>query len=353
MTDAAPDDGTVRAASPTSRAPSIPRGGALEADTRDPVVSVVVPAYDEADNMPELFAELAATFRTHRLSAEVVLVDDGSVDGTSEAARGAARDAGIERLTILRHRRNRGKTEALVTAASVARGRFLVLFDADLQHSTEEIPRFVERLDAGLDLVTGRKVGEYDKRVVSGIYNWLARTIFRVPVRDMNAMKGFRAEVLDRLTLRHDWHRYLVVLAHAEGYRIGEIDVELHPRRHGRPKYSGRWRIVVGILDLVSVWFQLVFARKPMLFFGVTGLALLVAGGITGLVALVLRFGLGQGFRPLLTLVTLLVVSGLLLFVLGFLAEMIAGLRGEVEALKAERRAVARGRGRRDDGDDR
>ena len=346
MTGAAPDDGTVRAASPTSPARSIPRGTGLDPDNDAPALSVVVPAYDEAENMPELFAELAATFRAHELSAEVVLVDDGSADGTYEAARGAARDAGIERLTLLRHRRNRGKTEALLTAAGVARGRYLVLFDADLQHATEEIPRFIERLDEGLDLVTGRKVGSYDKRIVSGVYNWLARSIFRVPVRDMNAMKAFRAEVLERVTLRHDWHRYLVVLAHAEGYRIGEIDVELHPRRHGQPKYSGQSRIVIGMLDLVSVWFQLVFSRKPMLFFGVTGLALLIAGGITGLVALVLRFGFGQGFRPLLTLVTLLVVSGLLLFVLGFLAEMIAGLRGEVEALKRERRERERdGRG--------
>jgi len=154
----------------------------------------------------------------------------------------------------------------------------------------------------------------------------------------MNAMKAFRAEVLDAVTLRHDWHRYLVVLAHAEGFRIAEIDIELHPRRHGVAKYSGRGRIIVGMLDLVSVWFQLVFSRKPMLFFGVTGLGLLVAGAVTGTVALVLRFGFGQGFRPLLTLVTLLVVSGLLLFVLGFLAEMIAGLRGDVEDLKRARR---------------
>jgi hypothetical protein len=178
--------------------------------------------------------------------------------------------------------------------------------------------------------------------VISGIYNWLARAIFRVPARDINAMKAFRAEVLDRLTLRHDWHRYLVVLAHAEGFGIREIDIELHPRRHGRPKYSGRGRIIVGMLDLVSVWFQLVFGRKPMLFFGVTGLIMLGAGGLTGIVAVVLRFGFGLGFRPLLTLVQLLVVSGLLLFALGFLAEMIAGLRGEIEELRADRRASLR-----------
>lgn len=342
--DVVPDDANAPTTAPASpAAPPAPASHGHERPGR-PRVSVVVPAYDEAANMPDLFDGLAATIGRTGLDAEIVLVDDGSEDGTSEAARSAAEDAGLSgRLTLLRHSRNRGKTEALLTAADVAAGDLLVLFDADLQHATDDIPRFVEALDAGADLVAGRKVGRYEKRWVSGIYNRLARTIFRVPVRDMNAMKAFRAEVLDGLPLRHDWHRYLVVLAHARGFRIAELDIVLHPRRHGAGKYGGRARIVVGMLDLISVWFQLVFARKPMLFFGVTGLALLVAGGITGLVALVLRFGFGQGFRPLLTLVTLLVVSGLLLFVLGFLAEMIAGLRGEIEQLKRERRLTRRG----------
>ena len=303
-----------------------------------PHVSVIVPAYDEAENMPELFAELSATFAAHELSAEVVLVDDGSADGTAEAARAAAASAGIEAVVVLRHRANRGKTEAMLTASAAARGEYLVLFDADLQHSTEEIPRFVTMLDEGYDLVAGRKVGRYEKRFVSSIYNGLARAIFRVPVRDLNSMKAFHADVLAGLTLRHDWHRYLVVLANAQGYRLGELDIELHPRRHGEAKFSGRRRIVVGMLDLVSVWFQLVFGRKPLLFFGTSGLALIAAGGLTGIVALVLRFGFGLGFRPLLTLVVLLVVAGLLLFVLGFLAEMMAQLRDELEEMKRDRR---------------
>jgi len=352
MTDDAPDGRSVRAASPTTPDPAsarVPAGHALEANggrslerAPAPRVSVIVPAYDEAENMPELFAELAATFKAHDLAAEVVLVDDGSDDGTAEAAERAAAAAGLSAVVVLRHRRNRGKTEALLTAADSARGEYLVLFDADLQHSTDEIPRFVAKLDEGYDVVAGRKIGAYEKRFISSVYNGIARRIFHVPVHDLNAMKAFRAEVLDGVTLRHDWHRYLVVLAHAEGFRIGEIDIELHPRRHGEPKYSGQARILIGILDLISVWFQLVFSRKPMLFFGVTGLALLAGGALTGLVALVMRFGFGLGFRPLLTLVLLLVVSGLLLFVLGFLAEMIAGLSGEVEELRRERRAVRR-----------
>jgi len=284
--------------------------------------------------MPELFAELGRVIRQGGLSAEVILVDDGSRDGTLEAARRAADAAGLSDVRFLRHRRNRGKTDALLTGARAARGEYLVLFDADLQHAPAEIPRFVAELDRGYDMVVGRKVGRYQKRFVSGIYNWLARRIFGVPVHDLNAMKAFRREVLDEVRLRSDWHRYLVVLAHARGFRVTEIDVELHPRRHGTSKYSGQGRIVVGTLDLLSVWFQLVFSRRPMLLFGVTGLVLLGAGAVVGLVAVYLRFVLDTGYRPLLTLVLLLVVVGLLLFAVGFLAELIASLRGEVDDLR-------------------
>lgn len=286
--------------------------------------------------MPDLFRELAETFRKHELDGEVVLIDDGSSDGTLEAARAAASKAGLERTRFLRHRANRGKTSALVTGARATEADVLVLYDADLQHSTEEIPRFLAEVDRGLDVVTGRKVGDYDKKFVSGVYNRLAQRLFGVPVRDMNAMKAFRREVLDDLHLREDWHRYLVVLADARGWKIGEIDIDLLPRRHGESKYRGGGRIMVGMLDLVAVWFQLVFSRKPLMFFGTTGLALLAAGGLVGLIALWLRFVEGAGFRPLLNLVLLLVLLGGLLFVAGLIGELIAGLRSEVDDLRRE-----------------
>lgn len=298
--------------------------------------AVIIPAYNEAGNMPDLFAELASTFKQFSLEGEVILVDDGSDDGTAEAARKAAEEAGMSRVSVLQHRRNRGKTSAIVTAARTTDADVLVLFDADLQHGTDEIPRFLEAIDAGYDLVAGRKVGAYSKQFVSSVYNGLSRLVFRVPVHDLNSMKAFRRTVLSDLRLREDWHRYLAVLAHANGYRIGEIDIELLPRRHGVAKYSGRARILVGTLDLLSVWFQLVFSRKPMLFFGLTGFALFALGGLTGLVALYLRFVEGTGFRPLLTLVLLLVLLGGLLFVAGLIAELVATLRSEVEELRRE-----------------
>ena len=315
--------------------------------------AVIVPAYNEAANIPDLVRELQATWARFQLDGEVVLVDDGSTDGT--AARAVEEAAGWDRFQVVRHRRNFGKTEALVTGAENTSARWLILFDADLQHVPDEIPRFLEKLDEGWDIVCGRKIGRYEKRGVSSIYNRLSRAIFKIPVSDTNSMKGFRREILDEVRLRHDWHRFFVVLAYARGYSATEIDITLHPRRHGEAKYSGRNRIVVGLLDLVSVAFFLFFSRKPMLLFGVSGLALTALGGLIGLVLIFLRIMTSIhgavapwlppfGFRIWLIFIVLLEVLGFLLFGFGFIAELVAQQHAELEALHRdlarERRAA-------------
>ncbi|MGQ0561869.1 MAG: glycosyltransferase family 2 protein [Gemmatimonadota bacterium] len=293
--------------------------------------AVIVPALNEVENIPELLRELRATFEKHDLEGEVILVDDGSRDGTAERARELG--GGWKPLKVVSHRRNFGKTEAMLTGAENTDAEYLILFDADLQHSTEEIPRYLERLGDGWDIVTGRKVGRYEKGTVSGIYNKLNRWLFKVPVSDVNSMKGFRRAVLDEINLRHDWHRFFVVLAYAEGYSVTEIDIALHPRRHGEAKYSGRSRIVLGLLDLISVGFFLFFSRKPMVLFGMTGLALAASGMIIGMVAIAMRLA-GHGFRPMLYLVILLEVLGFLLFGFGFIAELVAQQQAELDALQ-------------------
>ena len=294
--------------------------------------AVVVPALDEAPVIPDLISALKDAFESFRLEGEVILVDDGSADGTAEIAEREGKGWGA--LRVLRHRVNRGKTEALLTAADATDREYLVLFDADLQHAPEEIPRFLATLQEGWDVVTGRKVGDYQKPLVSGIYNRLSRRIFGVPVTDLNSMKAFRRCILEELSLRHDWHRFFVVLAHARGYSVTEIDIRLFPRRAGASKYSGRFRVVVGLMDLVSVWFLLLFSRKPLLLFGFMGTVLIGLGLITGAVAFYFRFVEGVGFRPLLYLVILLETVGFLLVGVGLLAEMVAQLHQEVDTLR-------------------
>lgn len=297
--------------------------------------TVLIPAYNEVENIPALFAAIREAFGRHGLNGEVILVDDGSTDGTSE--RAAEEGTGIPRFKLLRHRRNRGKTEAMVTGAEAASSDYVILFDADLQHSPEEFPRFLQKLAEGWDIVAGRKVGRYEKRAVSSVYNSLSQRLFSVPARDLNSIKAFRREILTEIPLRHDWHRFFIVLAHTRGYSITEIDVELFPRYAGEAKYSGRGRILVGVGDLLVVWFYLRFSEKPMQFFGGWGLFLILLGITVGVVTVALRIaGLMPpfGFRPLLTLVLLLETVGFMLFGFGFVGEMVAIVRSELDELR-------------------
>jgi glycosyltransferase involved in cell wall biosynthesis len=285
-------------------APAEPRTDALEAaraltPTMRRDFCVVIPAYNEVEMVPELLRALQEGFRRYELDGEVVLVDDGSSDGTGLQAAEMAED--WPNFTVLRHRTNLGKTEAMLTGAAHTERSWIVLFDADLQHLPDEIPRFLA---------------------------------------DLNSMKAFRKEILQGLHLRHDWHRFFVVLAHARGWSVTEIDIPLYPRRAGESKFTGPWRVVVGFLDLLSVGFLLRFSRKPLLFFGSAGALLLVTGTVVGLVALYVRFVMGVGFRPVLYLVILLVTLGALLVGVGFLAELVAQLREEVSALHRREGAV-------------
>lgn len=304
----------------------------LASSARPPAVSVVVPAKDEVENLPEFVAQAAAALEPLPYACEVVIVDDGSTDGSADVLRQLA--AAHEYLRVATHRAQRGIADALRTGADVARGRVLVFYPADLQYHPDDIPTLVEPILVGeADLVTGTKQGAYDKRFVSWVYNVLCRRLFGIRVTDLNSVKAYRREIMDVLPSRPDWHRFIVVIAAAEGYRLAERPVPIHPRRAGKSKF-GLGRIPVGVLDLLSVWFQLRFGRKPLLFFGVSGAALFFVGFLVGVFALIQRYVFGIGFRPLLDLIMVLVISGVALFGFGFVGEMIAGLREEMRSIR-------------------
>ena len=299
--------------------------------TRTVDVSLLVPAKDEADNLPEFIRLCAEALGGAPFSFEVVVVDDGSRDASPAVLERL--QAEYPFLRVVTHRRQRGIADALRSAGEAAHGDIFVFYPADLQYLPAEIPALVRPiLENRADIVTGTKQGKYEKAFVSGIYNALCRRLFGVQVEDLNSVKAWRREIMRSIPTRPDWHRYMVVIAAADGWRLVSQPVALYPRRAGVSKFTWR-RIPVGVLDLLSVWFQLRFGRKPMLFFGVAGAVLFSVGLLAGIVALVLRFGYGIGFRPLLNLVETMVISGIALFGFGFVGELIAGFGEEMREL--------------------
>ncbi len=300
-----------------------------------PKISVIIPAYNEDESIPVLLDEFQGLISTTGLDCEVILVDDGSEDRTYEVAKEYEKKYRF--MKVIRHRCNFGKTEAILSGLKNSTGEFVALMDADLQYSPESIPKLVNKMEQGFDIVTGWKKGKYQKRFVSSVYNRISRWLFKIPIHDQNAIKLVKREVLEDMSLRKDWHRYIVALACDKGYKIGEVEVELRPRRYGKSKYGGQGRILIGILDLVAVKFQVSFMHKPMLLFGSSGSVFFILGIIIGIIALYLRFVREQGFRPLLYLVILLIIIGVLLFMLGFLAEILSGILERIKRLEKEK----------------
>lgn len=301
-------------------------------------LSVIAPAFNEVDNIVPLIDAFDALRQKVPYRIELIIVDDGSTDGTGKRAQNVGKHFSF--VKVVSHKHNMGKTEAVHTGLTVAEGEYIVIFDSDLQFDPEDIPPMIEKLDKGADLVAGYKVGKYQKPIVSAIYNALGRILFRVPVRDMNAMKAMKRKVTSVIPFRHDWHRYIVVWAHKKGFRLEEHPVKVRPRKFGVSKYRGIGRIFIGFFDMISVWFQLTFARKPMLFFGMAGLITFKLAMLLGIVAVILRYGyvvglpFKTGFRPLLTLVAMLANIGLILLIGGFLGEMIEEIRERVNRLE-------------------
>jgi len=308
------------------------KGVGRQSSSVRPEVSVLVPARDEAENLSSFMEQARDAFRDAPDRYEVVVIDDGSVDGTWELLERLATEYPF--LRIVRHGVRRGIADALRTGYLHSRGGVLVFYPADLQYKPEDIPRLVAPVLAGQsDIVAGYKEGKYEKAFVSGIYNWLSRSLFKVPVRDLNSVKAYRREVMDALPNRPDWHRYMVVMAAADGFTVSEVPVPLYARTAGQSKF-GVGRIPVGVLDMLAVWFELRFARKPLLLFGMLGAGLFTLGVAVGIAAILWRVFGGVGFRPLINLVEVCLTVGSVFFATGLIGELIAAQRAELSQLR-------------------
>jgi glycosyltransferase involved in cell wall biosynthesis len=295
-------------------------------------VSVLVPARDEAENLALFVGECALVLESREATYEVIVINDGSKDN-SDAVLTQLR-ASHPFLRVIRHRVGRGIAAALRSGADAARGRVLVFYPADMQFKPEDIPRLSDPVLAGeYDILTGYKEGKYEKAFVSNIYNGLSRRLFRVGVRDLNSVKAYTSDVMIAVPDRPDWHRFMVAVAAAQGFSVGEIPVALYPRHAGKSKF-GISRIPVGVLDMLAVWFELRFAQKPLLLFGMLGAALFAIGVIAGFVALVRLAFFGAGTRAVWTVVQTSLILGSVLIATGLLGEQVAAQRAEVRELR-------------------
>src|SRR5687768_1481683 len=315
--------------------------GSQVSDSSRTVISVLVPAKDEAENLPLFMEQAAAAFADTPGRYEVVVIDDGSTDNTWTVLEDLVGQYSF--LRAVRHRARRGIAESLRTGYLSSIGTVLVFYPADLQYRPEDIPRLVAPILAGeTDMVTGYKQGEYDKAFVSGIYNRLSRSLFKVPVRDLNSVKAYRREVMDSLPARPDWHRYMIVMAVAQGFSVSEVPVPLYPRHAGKSKF-GIGRIPVGVIDMLAVWFELTFAKKPLLLFGMLGALLFFIGVTAGVGALIWLAVSGQGTRAVWTVIQTCLILGSVFFSTGFIGELVAAQRAETRELRARIEEVAQG----------
>jgi glycosyltransferase involved in cell wall biosynthesis len=295
-------------------------------------LSFVIPLFDEAESLVELKTGLDAVVRQLGATSEYVFVDDGSTDGSLDILlRMHAADP--ERVKVLAFRRNHGKSAALAAGFQAARGEYVVTLDADLQDDPTEVPRLLQALQDGADLVCGWKRERHDpwtKRLPSRLFNRVTAFLSGVRLHDFNTgLKAYRADVVRGLAVYGELHRFIPVLAAWQGFRVREIPVRHHPRKFGRSKF-GASRYLHGFFDLVTVMFLTRRGSSPLYFFG--GLALLfgIAGvAIEGWFLVYWLQGHGLHVRPLMLIGIGLIIVAIQILSMGLLAEMLSALGAE------------------------
>ncbi|GAC1445582.1 MAG: glycosyltransferase family 2 protein [Chloroflexota bacterium] len=283
--------------------------------------------YEEEDSIEELYSEICVVIDAFQRSVEIVFVDDGSTDGTLARLEDIySRDP---RVQVIGLRRNFGKTAALLAGFQQVRGQIVVTLDGDLQDDPKELPRFLEAIENGADLVSGWKRARHDpgsKTLPSKLFNSVVRSATHIPLHDFNCgYKAYRREVIDELKLYGELHRFIPVMAYWKGFRIAELEVNHRPRRYGKSKF-GAGRLMKGLLDFLKVLFLTRYLQRPLQLFGLLGLLLLATGSSGFMYLLVLKLlgqSVFQSHGPLLFLSGILIISGIQLFMLGLVGEML------------------------------
>jgi len=295
------------------------------------MISIVIPVLNEEENLAPLHREIDEVLRSTGLQGEMIIVDDGSKDGSWKAVTEiAGRDP---RVQGIRFRRNFGKAAALSAGFACVRGDFVVTLDADLQDNPAEIPGLIRQLEAGFDLVNGWKRRRFDpwhKVIPSRIFNWMVRIASGLQLHDHNCgLKAYRVEVVREIRIYGELHRFITLLAHARGFKVTEMDVQHRPRIHGQSNY-GMERFVKGLLDLLTVRILTLFGERPLHFLGGTGL-IAFAAGFLGLLYLAWLWLTGHrpiGTRPVLIYSAASLLLGAQMMSAGILAELIVSRLG-------------------------
>lgn len=315
--------------------------GGAQMEERD--ISVVIPLLDEEENLGPLYEGLSRALEEVGKGYEIVFVDDGSVDGSFEILR-SLYEGDPAHIRVIQFRRNFGKTAALTAGFAEAQGQLIITVDADLQDNPAEIPKLLAKLEEGYDLVVAWRRERQDplsKRLPSKIFNRVVSLLTGLRLHDVNCgFKVLRKEVASSLKLYGELHRFIPVLAHWRGYKVGELEVVHQPRRHGRSKY-GPERFGRGFIDFLVVLFLTYYLKDPLQLFGAIGGALSLSGFAVCLYLTILWFrGEGIGSRPLLFAGILAMVVGVQVVSIGLLGEMIRNLAYHPEEEYSIRRVL-------------
>lgn len=302
--------------------------------SQNPVLTVVIPLYNEAESLPELHAQLVRALEPSGYPFELLFIDDGSRDGSFDVIRRLREQD--ERVKAIQFRRNYGKSAALAVGFAEALGaKYVVTIDADLQDDPGEIPGLIEKLEEGYDLVSGWKQNRQDpitKTLPSRLFNRATSLVSGLRLHDYNCgLKAYRREVVEALPIYGQLHRYLPVLAHGSGFRVTEKPVTHRARKYGVSKF-GVGRFAHGFFDLLTVFFLSKYTRRPLHLFGTLGLISFLTGFGFAVHLTILWFQhVGIGARPLLLFSVLLMILGIQLLSIGLIGEMIAHVSRRTE----------------------